>query len=372
MKVYDRIIIGSGMYGLYAANKSLDKNLKVLVLDIDEGPFSRGSYINQARLHNGYHYPRSYSTASKSAKYFERFYNDFKECINDEFIKIYAVASHYSWTNGEQFQRFSNELGVLCDEIDKKKYFNPLSIDKAFHTLEYSFDPLLLKKKLYRETEQKGCEFMFSCKIKSITRLVDQEQFCIETDEGLKFYSGYVLNASYAGTNQILNLLSYDEFSIKYELCEVILCNVSSNIKDVGLTVMDGPFFSVMPFGKTGYHSITTVSRTPHITCYDKLPAFECQKNREDCTPHRTANCNTCKFQPESAFSEMKQIAKSYLRDDIEIEYVKSLFTLKPIIKASEIDDSRPTIVRQFSEKPDFYTVFSGKINTMYDLDNIL
>ena len=68
----------------------------------------------------------------------------------------------------------------------------------------------------------------------------------------------------------------------------------------------------------------------------------------------------------------MVQTAKKYLRDDIEIKYVKSLYTIKPIMVASEIDDSRPTIIKQYSSKPDFYTVFSGKINTMYDLDEIL
>jgi hypothetical protein len=69
---------------------------------------------------------------------------------------------------------------------------------------------------------------------------------------------------------------------------------------------------------------------------------------------------------------EMKQTAKRYLRSDIEIEYVKSLYTLKPILKVSEIDDSRPTLVRQYSDKPYFYSVFSGKINTVYDLETIL
>ena len=29
----------------------------------------RATYINQARVHMGYHYPRSYSTAIKSAHY---------------------------------------------------------------------------------------------------------------------------------------------------------------------------------------------------------------------------------------------------------------------------------------------------------------
>lgn len=159
---------------------------------------------------------------------------------------------------------------------------------------------------------------------------------------------------------------------VKYELCEVILCQVTEQLKNVGLTVMDGPFFSVMPFGRTGFHSITTVSRTPHMTCYDPLPAFPCQKDNPDCTPEQAANCNACISRPETAFQEMKQIARKYLREDIDLSYVKSLFTLKPILKASEIDDSRPTIIRKYSGEPDFYTVFSGKINTMYDLDEIL
>ena len=130
---YDRIIIGCGIYGMYAARQSLKKKSKskVLILEAEAEPFQRGSYVNQARLHNGYHYPRSYSTASKSAKYFDRFYQDFKEGINDGFEKIYAVASDYSWANGEQFQQFCDNLQVQCDEIPKQKYFNKNTIDNG-------------------------------------------------------------------------------------------------------------------------------------------------------------------------------------------------------------------------------------------------
>ena len=45
---------------------------------------------------------------------------------------------------------------------------------------------------------------------------------------------------------------------------------------------------------------------------------------------------------------------------------------MKPILKASEIDDSRPTVVRQYTDKPIFVSVLSGKINTVYDLDEVL
>lgn len=49
------------------------KGQQVEVLEIEQAPFTRATYINQARVHMGYHYPRSLSTAMKSAGYFKRF-----------------------------------------------------------------------------------------------------------------------------------------------------------------------------------------------------------------------------------------------------------------------------------------------------------
>lgn len=368
---FDRIIIGAGIYGLYAAVQSSQKGYNVLVIDMEEGPFRRGSYVNQARLHNGYHYPRSMATASKSAGYFRRFVDDFgTQGNNMEFEQIYAIARNYSWTNSRQFERFSRNVGVRCDKIDKSMYFNPITIEDAFLTDEYSFDAANIRDILYEKAQNQGTKFSWGHRIKEIRK--EKDEFVICLDNGDVYSSSYVLNATYAGVNQIHKLLGYEYLPIKYELCEVILCEVPERIRNVGLTVMDGPFFSVMPFGKTGLHSITTVSRTPHITSYDALPTFPCQEKRADCTPECTANCNTCPYHPETAFVEMRQIAKLYLKEDIDVIFKESLFTLKPIMKASEIDDSRPTIIRQYSSKPDFYTVFSGKINTMYDLDMIL
>ena len=77
----DRIIIGAGLYGLYAALFCARRKEKVIVLECDSEAFGRATYINQARVHQGYHYPRSLSTAEKSAGYFARFNHDFAFCI---------------------------------------------------------------------------------------------------------------------------------------------------------------------------------------------------------------------------------------------------------------------------------------------------
>ena len=68
----------------------------------------------------------------------------------------------------------------------------------------------------------------------------------------------------------------------------------------------------------------------------------------------------------------MSNLARKYMRDELEFTFDHTLYSMKPILLASEIDDSRPTVIRKFSDNPTFVSVLSGKINTVYDLDEIL
>lgn len=371
MERYDKIIIGAGIYGLYSALYCAKKGEKVLVLEYDKEAVSRATYINQARVHNGYHYPRSYSTAIKSAKYFDRFNKDFDFAVNKNFLKIYATSKEYSWTDAEQFRKFCKNANIKCEDVVPTKYFKEGLCDGVFDTLEYTFDAMLIREDYIKKlAKYPNVEIKYNIRIENILKV--EKDYKIILKDNQKFITSFLLNTTYASTNQITEILGFEKFKIKYEICEIILCEVSSNLKDVGITVMDGPFFSVMPFGKTGYHSLTSVTFTPHITSYDLLPTFPCQKENVECSPQQLGNCNLCPNKPETAWNYMSALAKKYLRDDIEIKYVKSLYSVKPILMASEIDDSRPTVIKVFSTEPTYISVLSGKINTIYDLDEVL
>ncbi len=371
MDNYDKIIIGAGLYGLYSALFCAKKNEKIIVLEKDNAPFSRATYINQARVHQGYHYPRSISTAAKSAHYFERFCKDFNFCINMEFQQIYATSSNYSWTNGKQFKKFCKDVNIMCDDLNPNRYFKNEMCDGAFLTKEYTYDAQILKDYFLNELKKyENVKIIYNVDIKSIIKKDDVYE--INTSNEC-YISKFILNASYASVNQILSLAGFEPFKIKYELCEIIICKVNEELKDVGITVMDGPFFSIMPFGKTGYHSLTSVTFTPHSTSYDVLPTFKCQKESNGyCSREKLGNCNLCPAKPKTAFPYMSSLAKKYLDDRFKFEYVESLFSMKPILVASEIDDSRPTVVKIDSKNPTFVSVLSGKINTVYDLDEVL
>lgn len=374
--VYDKIIIGAGLYGLYSAEFCGKQGEKVLVLEYDEAPFMRATYINQARVHMGYHYPRSYSTAIKSAGYFKRFNDDYGFCIHTEFDKIYATSRSFSWTNAVQFEKFCRNSHIPCEDVSPNKYFNEGMCDGSFLTKEYTYDAKILKEYFLKNIHQySNVEIKYGTRIASIKQCLTH--FEIKLVNGEVYTTEFLLNATYASSNQILNKIEhkpeYRPFNIKYELCEIILCKVTENLNQVGITVMDGPFFSIMPFGKTGYHSLTAVTFTPHVTSFDSLPEFECQKRSNGyCSSLQLGNCNYCVSKPESAWVYMSSMARKYLKKDYRFEYVESLFSMKPILQVSEIDDSRPTVIRQFSDAPVLISVLSGKINTVYDLDEVL
>ena len=240
-------------------------------------------------------------------------------------------------------------------------------------TREYTYDAVILRDYFLSELDKysKSVELKLGEMITGISR--DADEFVVRTRSGLEYKSGFVLNATYASTNQISEMAGFEKFKIKYELCEIILCDVNEKMKNIGFTVMDGPFFSIMPFGKTGLHSLTSVTFTPHTTSYDAVPNFQCQKNIGGlCSGKHLANCNECSARPQTAFPYMRSLAEKYLLEDYKFEYKESLFSIKPILLSSEIDDSRPTVIRKCSDKPVFISVLSGKINTVYDLNEVL
>ncbi|RKS01088.1 MULTISPECIES: FAD-dependent oxidoreductase [unclassified Flavobacterium] len=371
-KQYDKIIIGAGLYGLYSALVCGEKGEKVLVLEYDKQPFMRATYINQARIHMGYHYPRSYTTATKSANYYNQFLEDYGYCINESFDKIYAISKNFSWTNSKQFEKFCNDSKIPCKPINTAEFFNPNVCEGAYLSRECTYDAKILMTGILKKMAiLENVDIVYNSRIKEIKKEEINYLITLQNEETLS--TPYLLNSSYASVNQIISLLDFEKIKIKYELCEVILCKVSDNFKNIGITVMDGPFFSLMPFGKTGLHTLTSVSHTPHATSNNDLPTFECQtRSNGTCSPNQLGNCNACVAKPETSWQYMKSLAKKYLKEEIELEYVESLFSIKPILKESEIDDSRPTIIKKHSSKPTFVSVLSGKINTVYDLNDIL
>ncbi len=297
--------------------------------------------------------------------------NGFQRNMNFVFMEIL----NRFMRDAGQFEKVCRNAGIPCEKLDQKNYFNAGCVEEAYKTQEYTYDAVLLRDYfLTCLAAYPSVQILCRTKIDSIWK--EQEKFCISCQNGKTFVTAFLLNAAYAAANMISDMARMDLFKLKYELCEIILCKADEKLRDKGITVMDGPFFSIMPFGKTGYHSLTSVTFTPHETSFSKMPEFSCQKSgRRDLEcgdRHRLGNCNLCDQKPESAWDYMAGLAEKYLRPEFGFAYEKSLFSVKPVLASAEIDDSRPTVIRVLSKNPVYIAVLSGKINTVYDLDEVL
>jgi hypothetical protein len=373
---HDLLVIGAGIYGLYAATRFARQHplKRVAIVEIDSQIFARASWINQARVHNGYHYPRSLSTALKSAGYFKRFYNDFKFAINDQLQKVYAVSANHSYTDARNFIRFCQAANIPCQSIHPGAYFKDNTVGGCFLTEEYAFDAQLIKHYFLEQLESlPNIQLYLNTRIEQVT--CQPHTYYLQATNQQYFETPMVLNASYASINQVSHVFRQTVLNLKYELAELSLCRVIDGLGNVGLTIMDGPFFSLMPFNQQGEFSLSAVHYTPHKTALGPLPQFECQQENPLCSPLQLQNCNTCLAQPQNQWATMRQLSQKYLKEEIKLEYTRSLFAIKPLLMTSEMDDSRPTLINihnSAEKSPQFMTVLSGKINTLYDLDAVI
>lgn len=346
------------------------REVTVAVIDIDQNFFSRASMVNQARLHNGLHYPRGQKTVNTILKYKERFIHDFGESINSQFKAYYAIANNESLTNKSEYEDFMNRNNIPYSEVDPNTLFNSNKVEALYLTKEYSYSyKIVLNKLLNHISDVKNVDTFSGTKVISITD--KNERYQIEIENGEYIECKGVVNATYASTNIVSQLFNKPGFNLKYELCEVILCKVPDTLKDIGITVMDGEFFSIMPFGFSKYHTLTSVHYTPH-TVSSPEPSFPCMKNGS-CSPHNIGNCNLCLHKPLTAYEAMKTQYEEFIHPQLHgIEYISSMFAIKPIQISSEKTDERNTLIQMAKQPPFYISVLSGKISTFYELDSYL
>ncbi len=249
-------------------------------------------------------------------------------------------------------------------------YFNENMIDGAFSTREWSFDAAALLDSLRDRVVESQVEWLFGCTVTAAKH--NGDGLILSLNNGREIAGSRVLNATYAGTNALNRVLGIDVLPLKYELCEVVLGRPSSRLSKLGITVMDGPFFSVMPFGHSGIHTATAVGVTPRVESLSELPEFSCQDRVESCTPEVTADCTKCPERPATGWAFMEKLMSLYLRADLSMEYVHSLFTIKTVLSTSEVDDSRPTVIQTAGTRNRAISVFSGKMNTLFDLEDVI
>lgn len=325
----------------------------------------RASYANQARVHNGYHYPRSVLTALRSRISFPRFSEEFSGCIESDFEKYYLIGSPLGKVSAKQFKSFCNRIGSPCERAPEKiqKLTNPKLIEDVFSTTEWAFDSLALKDIMLQRLAIAGVDIMTNTKVNGVfahgNKLVAKINQV--NGKGSEVVFDQIFNCTYSSINQVNQKSLIAPIPLKHEMTEMCLVDVPDEIKDKAFTVMCGPFFSVMPFPSTPYHSFSHVRYTPH---------YEWRDDQTETLIDAHAHIDS--VTKNTAWSKIRQDSKRYMPILGDCEYKSSLWEVKTVLPASEIDDSRPILFKQDYGLKGYHCVMGGKIDNVYDVVELI
>ena len=113
-------IIGGGIFGCTCAIRLANNNISVTILKEKNDILQAASRVNQYRLHQGYHYPRSSKTVEQVKKGSKLFIKEYKDAIYNDCNNLYAVASKDSRVNAIEFLNFLEKHSLKYKIIKNK------------------------------------------------------------------------------------------------------------------------------------------------------------------------------------------------------------------------------------------------------------
>ena len=360
---YTSVIVGGGFYGARLALALRARGGRVLLVERESQLLGRASLRNQARVHNGYHYPRSILTSLRSRLNYARFLNEYADCAYQAFTHYYAIGAGISKVTAAQFAEFCRRIGAPLQEAPDHiaNLFDAARIERVFEATECAFDAVKLRDRMTRELAAAGVEVRTSTEAVRLETVAESTTLVtlLGNDQESTVSASIVLNCTYSRLNHLLARSGAATIPAKLELTEMALIEPPPALGGAAVTVMDGPFFSLMPYPSRGLYTLSHVRYTPHCNWHDR-PGRPVTDIGEPSRGRTTR------------YLHMVRDAERYLPAMRASRYVDSIWEVKTLMPRSEQDDSRPILLRRSTEHPGCLTVLGAKIDSVYDVEEAL
>lgn len=355
----DCLVIGGGFYGACLALYLRSVNDRVALVEAGETLMTRASRVNQARIHTGFHYPRSALTAAKSMLLHNRFMRDFPDAVADDFQMLYAIARHRSKVSAKRFLRTYADLGAPIARATQSQaaLFDPATIEAAFACTEVAFDFSVLRRHLCNRLDATDIDLRLQTEVLGLAP--DAGGVTVRLSDGTELRARYVFNVTYSQINHLLGIAGLEPAALKHELTEIALIEPPAELQGYGITVMDGPFFSAMPYPAEHLYSLTHVRYTPHGSWTDDSGPAD---------PYTVCRSVT----PDTRVRHMIQDSRRYVPCIGTARWVRSLYDVKTVLTKNERDDGRPILFQRKPHDSRVVSILGGKIDNVYDLFDLV
>lgn len=343
------LIIGGGVFGLTSAIVLGEAGYEVTLVEKNNDIMLEASLVNQNRVHYGYHYPRSKATAEESLQGLATFKDYYGPSIYDTFDKYYAIAKKGSHLNAEEFASFCDNVGLSLKEAwPEDGILNKDMVEACWLTPEPIFDFHRLKQEIiYRLNKLRKVRVIRNTRPLSIED-IPGGGFDITLTNGYHVKADFIVNSTYAGIPDFASKNRVEPIKGKFQLCVMPILETDHNFKNpFGVTVMDGPFCSIMPKGFNKNHFILY-----HVT---------------HSVVQQHVGYHSVDWSPIDGFVELDivELSKSFYPVLDKMKLRDSWITTRIVLPDQELDDARPT--KLIKHKENVYSIFSGKLTTCVD-----
>jgi len=347
--IIDVVIIGGGIFGTEIAIKAKSLGLSVQIIEQKNDILLGASANNQNRLHLGFHYPRDFETGKQCIRGFGAFKEKYSRCIQDGFLNAYFISKEGSLTSSHQFIEFSTLLGVPFTTIEPDEFpIEVRNIDLAVSCEEVVYDCSILREIVRENLQASGVEIKYGLRAKTISRY--NGLFEIGFDSFGSIFAKVVINASYADINNLTGQLNYPVEERLYEYTAVAI--IELDIPKLGITIMDGPFMTLLPYGKSGDYLLYCVEHSviKKDICSIMDPTW--------LSPEESPFSSIDK---ETYFKNMIDFCKTYLPVLGKANLKGFLEGPRMVLSNKDDTDERPSLITNYDNN--YFTVFSGKID---------
>ncbi len=353
------IIAGGGFFGCAIAMMLHRRGWNPIVVEEADNLLTKASKVNQARVHGGYHYPRSLMTAYRSRQNYDKFRHLYRDAIVDQFTKVYGVARLFSKVTANQFEIFMKRVGAPLKEAPSaiKRLFTPSLTERIWIADECAFDYSILREILRNEMEQAGIEVRLNTLVQTVAAY--SYGVLARLSDNTEIPCDYLFNATYAGLNRLTSASGLPLIPLKHELTEMALVELPPELDGLAVTMMCGPFFSFMPYPALGLNTLSHVRYTPHAHWFENEQTGATNPYQIFESIKKTSN-----------FEMMAADASRYMPSLRQAVQKDSLWTVKTLLPLSEIDDGRPILFSRDSKLPAIIHVMGGKIDNIFDVED--
>ena len=339
------VIIGSGWYGCHIALiLKKYKEFDITIIEKNKNIFDNSSYYNQNRLHLGYHYCRNYATRNLCQKYYNKFLEQYEDCV-DKIENNYYVISINSLIDFKTFNSIYTHEKFDFEIIEKKIFQN---IDEnIIKVKEQVINSEKVKQMFERNLlNENNIEFIFNTKVESIEKI--NEKINVFCDNKQVYECDILLDCTY-------NQLNLSKNKYMYELTISLVIEKIKNVDFGALTVMDGKFMSLYPRDiENNLFTLTDVEFTPLISSY----------NYSDIDNYKVS-----KEEVDNIKNKMYEKIKYYY-PNFEENFKYHSYFLSKKTKLVSGSDSRDITIEKIEEN--IISVNCGKIYGIFDFEKYI